>query len=320
MSTYGVGLVEALHALPDVVVVLFALLTQLGDLWFYFLVLSVFYFFGDRLPRLGGAVDRRRAAYLIALALGAAALTSALKYAFALPRPPGAGTAELSVLFPEAVRPLYVAAATGDGYGFPSGHALGAAVVWVGAATVLGIGRHRVRYAVAGVVVGLIALSRVVIGVHVAADVVVGLAVGLLYLGVVDRLSERGTRPGRAFSVAALVAVVGLLVTGFEPEPVAVLGATLGARIAWGALGSALLAVPASRREGVVNLAVGLPVFGGLFGFTYATEPAAPLAFVGTALALGGIVGTPLVGEYVGEHLKGGREERDETKPPAHDR
>ena len=303
MSTHGVGLVEALSALPDVVVVLFALLTQLGDLWFYFLALSVFYFFGDRLPRLGGAIDRRRAAYLIALALGAAALTAALKHAFALPRPPGANTAELAVLFPEVVRPLYVSAATGDGYGFPSGHALGAAVVWVGAATVIGVGRDRVRYAVAGTVAGLIGLSRVVIGVHFAADVVVGLVAGLLYLGVVDRVAERGASPGRAFSVATLVALCGLLVAGFESEPIAVLGATLGARIAWGALGPTLLSVPASRRQGVVSLAVGLPVFGGLFGFTYATEPAAPLAFVGTALALFGIVGTPLVGEYVDERL-----------------
>lgn len=303
MSTYGVGLVEVVGALPDVVVVLFALLTQLGDLWFYFLVLSTLYFLGDRLPRLGSVVDRRRAAYLIGLALGAAALTTALKHSFAIARPPGADTADLAVLFPEAFRPLYVAAATGDGYGFPSGHALGAAVVWIGSATVFEVGSRRGRYAVAGLVAGLIALSRVVIGVHFTGDVVVGLIVGLLYLGVADRLTERGTRPGRAFSLALVVAVVGLLLAGPVPEPVVILGAALGARIAWGALGSALLAMPTSRRAGVVNLAVGFPVFGGLFGISYATGAALPLAFVGTAIALGGVVGTPLVGEYVGDRL-----------------
>jgi membrane-associated phospholipid phosphatase len=303
MSTHGIGLVEAFGTLPDAVVVLFALLTQLGDLWFYFVVLSALYFFGDRLPRLGSAVDRRRAAYLIALALGSAALTVALKHSFALPRPPGAGTAELASLFPEAVRPLYVTAVTEDGYGFPSGHATGAAAVWIGAATVLGVGSRRVRYAVGGGVAGLVALSRVVIGVHVAVDVVVGLVAGIGYLAVADRISTRGTHPGRVFSLAVLVALFGLLLVGFEPEPVAVLGATLGARIAWGALGPAVLTMPVSRREGVVNLAVGLPVFGGLFGFIYASEPAAPLAFGGAALALFGIVGTPRVGEYVGDRL-----------------
>jgi len=303
MSTHGVGLVETLEALPDPVVVLFVLVTQLGDLWFYFLALSTVYFFGDRLPRLGGAVDRRRAAYLVALALGAAALTAALKATFAFPRPPGAGTAELAVLFPDPLDGVYAAAATGDGYGFPSGHATGAAVVWVGAATVLGIGTRRVRYAVAGTVAVLIALSRVVIGVHFALDVVVGLAVGLCYLVVADRLSDRGARPGRGFSLAVGVALAGLLLAGFRWEPVAVLGATLGARIAWGALGSALVAVPASERAGAVNLAVGLPVFGGLFGLVYATEPVPPVAFVGTALALGGILATPLVGEYVTDRL-----------------
>jgi membrane-associated phospholipid phosphatase len=303
MSTHGVGLVEALESLPDPVVVLFVLLTQLGDLWFYFLTLSTLYFFGDRLPRLEGTVDRRRAAYLVALALGAAALTATLKGAFALQRPPGAGTTELATLFPDPLGGLYAEAATGEGYGFPSGHATGAAVVWVGAATVLGIGSRRARYAVAGIVAVLIALSRVVIGVHFALDVVVGLAVGLCYLAVADRLSGRGSRPGRGFSLAVAVALVGLLLGGFDSEPVAFLGAALGARIAWGALGSALLAMPVSRREGVVNLAVGLPVFGGLFGVVYALEPAPPLAFLGAALSIGGIVATPLVGEYVGDRL-----------------
>ena len=303
MSTHGVGLVEAFEALPDPVVLLFVLVTQLGDLWFYFLALSVLYFFGDRLPRLGEVVDRRQGAYLVALALGAAALTAALKATFAFPRPPGAGTAELAVLFPAPLDGIYAAAATGDGYGFPSGHATGAAIVWVGAATVIAVGAPRIRYAVAGAVVVLIALSRVVIGVHFALDVVVGLAVGLLYLAVADRLSGRGTRPGRGFSLAVAVALAGLLLAGFSWEPVAVLGATLGARIVWGALGSALLAMPASRRAGVVNLAVGGPVFGGLFGTVYAVEPAPTVAFVGTALALGGVLATPLVGEYVTDRL-----------------
>jgi len=303
MSTHGVGLVEAMDTLPDPVVVLFVLVTQFGDLWFYFLALSTLYFFGDRLPRLEGAMDRRRAAYLVALALGAAALTGALKYAFGFPRPPAAGTAGLAGPFPAPLRGLYAEAATDDGYGFPSGHATGAAVVWVGAATVVGVGSRRARYAAAGTVAVLIALSRVVIGVHFLGDVVAGLVAGLGYLALADRLSGRGASPGRAFSLAVAVALGGLLLAGFASEPVALLGATLGARIAWGALGASVLAVDASRREGVVSLAVGLPASGGLFGAVYALEPAPPVAFVGAALALGGVLATPLVGEYVGDRL-----------------
>jgi membrane-associated phospholipid phosphatase len=301
MSTHGIGLVEALETLPDPVVVLFVLVTQLGDLWFHFLSLSALYFFGDRLPGLEGAVDRRRAAYLVALALGAAALTATLKGVFAFPRPPRAGTAELAVLFPEPIRPLYAAAATGGGYSFPSGHATGAAVVWVGAATVLEVGDRRKRYAVAGTVAVLVALSRVVIGVHFAVDVVAGLAAGLCYLAVADRVSNRGVSPGRGFSLAVAVAFVGLLLAGFHWEPIVFLGATLGARITWGALGPAVLSIPATRREGGVNLAIGVPVFGGLFGAVYVLEPAPPVAFAGTAIALGGILATPLAGEYVGD-------------------
>lgn len=303
MSTHGVGLVEAMDALPDPLVVLFVLLTQLGDLWFYSLALSLLYVFDDRLPRLEGAIDRRRAAYLVALVLGATALTAALKAAFAFPRPPGAGTAELAVLFPDPLRGIYAETATGEGYGFPSGHATGAAVVWVGAATVVGVGSRVTRYAVAGTVAALIALSRVVIGVHFLGDVVVGLVVGLGYLAVADRLSSRGASPGRVFSLAVAVGLAGPLVVGFASEPVALLGATLGARITWGALGTSVLAIDGSRREGVVSLAVGLPAFGGLFGAVYALDPAPPLAFVGAALGVGGVLAMPLVGEYVCDRL-----------------
>lgn len=305
MSTHGIGVVEMLESLPDPLVVLFVLLTQLGDLWFYFLVLSGIYLSGERLPGLRGTVDRRLAAYLVALALGAAALTTALKGTFAFPRPPGAGTAELADLFPAPLRGLYAVAATADGHSFPSGHATGAAVVWVGAATVVGVGSRRTRYAVAGAVAGLVALSRVVIGVHFAVDVVVGLVLGLLYLAVANRLSARGARPGRGFSLALAVAFAGVLLVGFEFEPVALLGAALGARVVWGALGASVLAgaAPASRREGVVNLVVGLVGFGGLFGLVSALEPAPPLAFAGGALVLGGLLATPLVGEYVEDRL-----------------
>jgi len=56
----SIGVTEALHgSVPDPVLVLFALLTQLGDVWFLFLLGGMLYVAGDELPggeSTGGAV------------------------------------------------------------------------------------------------------------------------------------------------------------------------------------------------------------------------------------------------------------------------
>lgn len=296
---HGIGVTEFLTAnTPDVVVVLFALLTQLGGLWFYFVGLTVAYTLGERLPP-EGLVDRQRVAYLVGLALGAAALTATLKGFFAHPRPPTATVAAGIDLFPDVLKPVYERAATGDGFALPSGHATGATIVYGGLATVLTVGTRRQRYLGAGVVVFVVALSRLVLGVHYLGDVLAGIVVGAAYLAVVDRLANRGAAPAQAFSVAALVAAAALLVEGLASEPAAILGGALGARLAWEVVGDSLETVALGRRPAVLTLAVALPVFGGVFGATLALEPAAPLALLSGAVAVAGILVAPLVAERV---------------------
>ncbi|MFC7228103.1 phosphatase PAP2 family protein [Salinirubellus salinus] len=294
--SHGLGVTEFLTAnTPDVFVVLFAVLTQLGGLWFYFLALTAAYTLGEGLlPR--AFLDRERVAYLVALALGAAALTATLKGLVAHPRPPTATVAAGADLVPEALRPLYERAATEDGFALPSGHATGATVIYGGVATVLAAGTRRQRYLRAGLVVAVVALSRLVLGVHYLGDVLAGVAVGAGYLLLVDRVAGRGARPELAFSVAGVVAALAVLVEGFGAESTAVLGAALGARLVWGAVGGDVRALDTTRTVGVLALAFSLPVFGGLFGATYALEPAAPLALLGGAVSVGGILVAPLIG------------------------
>lgn len=295
----GFGEVETLQALPDAVVALFALVTQLGDAWFVFGVLAVLYWFGGHLPGLEGAIDRRRGAFLVALVLGGLGLSTGLKFLFALPRPPGAGVARGADLFPAVVRPVYESFATADGYGFPSGHAVRATLAWGGLALALNVGTRRQRYVVgaaAGVVVALVALSRVVIGVHYAVDVVAGVGVAVAYLAVALRLGGADA-PTRAFSLALGVALAAVLVAGVERDPLGVLGAALGARLTWGAVGSALLDSVPTCRAGALAAAVGLPAFGGLFVVAYALELSPTAAFVATAVALAGVLALPLVTE-----------------------
>jgi membrane-associated phospholipid phosphatase len=287
LATRGVGVEAALGSLPLPVLVLFAAVTQLGDTWFYFVVLAGAYWAGDRVPGL----DRRRAAFLLGAGLLALALTVTLKGIFALPRPPGAGTAERADALPALVRPLYEGAATDDGFGFPSGHATGAALVWGGTAVVLDAGRRRTRLAAGVAVVALVGLSRVVLGVHYLVDVLAGFALGGVALAALLRLGAV-EKPGRPLGLAVLVGLVGAAAT-FGTDQLTALGAALGARVAWGAVGGDAVRVPATRGRVLLTAAVGYPVFGGLFGAVEALDPGPTVAFLGGAVVLAGVVALP---------------------------
>ncbi len=234
--TRGIGGVAFADSLPDPVVAAGGLLTQLGDMWFLLLAIAVLYWRarGGRAPSLT-ATPLRDCLLLLALAVGSYAAVAALKSVFALPRPPGAGTAALPAWLPPAVAPVYESLVTADGYGFPSGHATAATAVYGGAAVLLRAGTPRLRYAAAGTVVALVAFSRLLIGVHypvdVAAGSLLGLAVLALLLALVRRFGSPVCSPGSpgsaragthspapALAGAALLALVALaLAPGLEP-------------------------------------------------------------------------------------------------------
>ncbi|WP_254829704.1 phosphatase PAP2 family protein [Haloglomus salinum] len=292
LTTRGVGLESLFTGLPLALLVGFAALTQLGDVWFYFLTLATAYWVGDTVA----GSDRRHAAFLLGCALTALALSTTLKGYFALPRPPGAGVAVGADRLPGALRAFYVDAATADGTGFPSGHALGAALVWGGAALTLETDR-RTRLAGGAAVVLLVGLSRVGLGVHYLVDVLAGWAIGGAALTILLRVG--GDRnPGRVFSLAALVALAGA-VANFDATHLTALGATLGARISWGAVGEDALRAPTSLRSGLVLTAVGLPVLGGPFFYLYAVEPGPTVAFAASAVITASVLVLPLVGDVV---------------------
>ncbi|MFB6118870.1 phosphatase PAP2 family protein [Halosegnis sp.] len=290
--SHGIGVTAALREVPDAVLVVFVLVTQLGDVWFYLSALVVAYAFADALPRVGAGVRRERVAFVVAVAVGAVALTAWLKLLFAHPRPPGAGQARELVWLPDLLVPLWEEAATGDGFALPSGHATGSAAIYGAAALALKIGRRRIRYAAAACIVGLVALSRVVIGVHYIGDVVAGVVVGSGYLAGVWLLTG-GQRVKRAFSLATLVAL-GAAATHFGVETAAALGAALGGRIGWTIVGGRLPVGPTTRREGAVATLVGLGLGGALLTFGLAGETAA-VGFLTNALAVAAVLSGPLV-------------------------
>lgn len=269
LADRGVGETAVVETVPGAVVDLFGLLTRLGDPVTLLLVVVAGYLLADHF-----GLSSTRMATALAIALGGFAATLALKHTFALPRPPGAGT---------------------DGYGFPSGHALGATVVYGGLAALFD--DRRLSAAAAGLVV-VVAASRVVIGVHYLVDVVVGVAVGVGYLAAALRLGP-GRSPaavtadetGRTFALAAVVGLAALA-TAVVTDTVVAAAATAGGWLGWRMAADRVTAATPSTRRLVTSLAVlpgivvvallvldggvTLPVAGGLAGGIVALLLAVP--------------------------------------------
>lgn len=294
----SVGVTEALHgSAPDPVLVLFALLTQLGDVWFLFLLGGVLYAAGDELPRWG--IDRRRGLFVLALLLTYVALIGVLKGFFLFPRPVGAGDPPVVQWVPSVLQGVFVDITTADGSGFPSGHALGSTMVWGGFALVVVEDElSRAWLGFAGAVVGIISLSRLVLGVHYLVDVVAGVGLGLVVLGVLYVVADRGTAPGRVLLVTVGVGVLGL-VQGASFESVAALGSAVGAWLVWRGVADSTPAHPSNRREVGTGFAV-LGLAGGFFVLLYVIEPPLLITFFGSAIAVGSTVAAPLAGEKLG--------------------
>ncbi len=200
----GVEGVRTVHeTLPDPIRDLFAVVTHLGEPALLGFAVIGFYLLTD---------NRETGSYVVGVAIGGAALTTGLKGVFARPRPP---------------EELHAVAESG--YAFPSGHALGATVVFLLFAEVLDIGTRRARYTAAVLGIVLVSFSRIAVGVHHPIDAIAGVVLGAVYLGVV---SWHGRNPEVAFSAALTVAVVGVALGSDYRLPVGV-GLPLGGYLGW---------------------------------------------------------------------------------------
>lgn len=308
----GVGVTEALAALPPSVALLFALLTTLGDAWFVFGAAALLYWRADeRLatrPRRAGATVVGAALFGFALAVGA-------KTGFALARPdlpPVAAPAWL----PDAVRASYLDGVRGEGFGFPSGHAISATVAYGALAVTLDVSTPTRRWAAAGLLVCLVALSRLVLQVHYLVDVLAGVIFGLVALWALVRagVTPAGANgpdsngvgadadgPTRAFLAAVgagLLAVAVAATRGHADavlEASLVLGGALGGLVAWRAVR------PVRGRPGWLAVLLGLGVVGGLWTVALDGGFAPPVAAALAGVAVAGAVAYPSLAGGSGE-------------------
>ncbi len=191
---------------PPALVEAFALVTVLGGVPFLAVLLAVLYI----------GWDRETVAPVVGYGLAAAAVTIALKTGFALPRPPAS---------------VRAAPVDPSSYGFPSGHAVAATVVYGGLVLVRDSARESRLAAPVVALIALVGFSRVVVGVHYLGDVLAGHTVGLVLLtglrwGV-------GERADHACLVAAAAAAVAVLLTGVATDSLLVLGASIGGAVAF---------------------------------------------------------------------------------------
>lgn len=198
----GVGELEMIeNILPGWGAALMSVLTQLGDFWFLSLLLGLCF--------LGLRQKRAAIVALFGTALGGLGLYRALKHTFELPRP------EIVPVEPAAVpaffRPLYEQAIAAGGYGFPSGHATTATILYGGLALVLTVGTRPQRIAGATGLITVVCFSRLALGVHNLVDVLGGVGTGLCALALFFVLPGRYLPEQREFvALAAAVPLAGL--------------------------------------------------------------------------------------------------------------
>ncbi|ADQ68491.1 pap2 superfamily protein [Halogeometricum borinquense DSM 11551] len=222
-ASRGVGELAVVESIPDTIVSLFSVLTHLGDPWVCLFGVSFAYVVGERI-----GIDRSAAAFVLGLGLGAVGLTVGLKELFALPRPPGAAE---------------------PGYGFPSGHTLGATVFWGGTALAANVGRRRLRLGVAAAAVVAVAASRVIIGVHYLADVIAGVTVGVAFLAIVFAAGPGLRRPAApsdrtvimCYLAGGVISAAAAFTNPIEIEVLLGVGTAVGGAAIWSVLGRAAL-------------------------------------------------------------------------------
>lgn len=263
--------------------IIVALLTQLGDAWFLILLLAILYW---SRPKLQDDILLVMGMYVAGLGL-----YRYLKFVFEFPRPDEPLLD--AELVPWIIRPLYEATAFASSYGFPSGHATSATIVYFGLATVLTIGTRRLRYLTAGVIVGIVGFTRVALGVHFLVDIVVGVALG----GLVLFVTFRGTRYLSRDRVSVVLAIAIVTTTLYLFESEAHLEAVLATGIALGLFGGWQLVVFARQtvtQTRPSQALVPLTIRGGLAALSFAPLVAALEFFPllsGEPYPLGGIVG-----------------------------
>jgi membrane-associated phospholipid phosphatase len=104
---------------------------------------------------------------------------------------------EMKLFFAKPRPELWQRLITDPTFSFPSGHATGSMVVYGFIAYILAKELYRYKryiYAIAGIIIMAIGLSRLYLGVHYPTDIIAGYGIGILWLTTCLRLNFRARR------------------------------------------------------------------------------------------------------------------------------
>lgn len=241
----GIGEVTWLQQIiPDALAFPVAALTQLGSLWFVTLVLYVVY----------RRYNRSEALVTWGILMAGTACWRAIKTAYPIPRPeqPFATAAD----FPIILSRLYEFFVIDTGAGFPSGHAVTTAIVYLSLARILPVSTSVKRYSAAISVIALVGMTRIILGVHHAVDVVAGALLGQMVLSIAGGVI--GSQPSRRVKRALVIAIaltafnlfVVLFVGSFNVEDLILFTVTLTVAGWWQAKQADwMISIPYTQRQ-----------------------------------------------------------------------
>ena len=250
-------------------------ITELGEDPAMILILAVAFWLvdWDGIPT---PADRREIAALAGYVAAGVAVILIVKAFFSLPRPP---------------EEVWLVERDYDEYGFPSGHAFNAVLLYGGFVYVFDRWRRPAWLGVAFALVVAIAFSRVVLGFHYVGDIIFGATLGLVFLLAMDRLCRRN--PVYAFAGATALAVPALVLNPGESLAYIALGAGIGGVLAATRIDSL---PPLSSRVEAAILVIGGFAF--LIAVVVIHEAIAPDSRVAIVLAhvaiIGGVLLAPL--------------------------
>ncbi|NQU28529.1 MAG: phosphatase PAP2 family protein [Candidatus Marinimicrobia bacterium] len=122
-------------------------------------------------------------------------------------------------------RPEGVNLISAEHYGFPSGHAQGAMVLWGYLAWLLNRVNGKQVYGWFGLIIVFIGLSRIYLGVHFPSDVIGGWSIGfvILFIGIrVVKIVEARKLKFPTIPTVVLVGFVGLMLALLRPSDISV--------------------------------------------------------------------------------------------------
>ncbi len=203
------------------------------------------------------------------------AFTLILKTGFAMPRPP---------------EDVWLVARDYDPYGFPSGHAFNAVIIYGGLLYVHEQWRDRLLVGGSLALILGVSFSRVVLGFHYFGDIVAGALLGIVFLFAIDRIT--GRNPLYGFALGVLVAIPAVIFSGGEEFGLIALGAGVGGVV--GTLQRSQTVTLSSRWEAGILLVGGLLFLAGVMVVQEALFPQnSPAAISAYAIVVWGVLMAP---------------------------